>query len=130
MSRYRLLFRERFSVGDAGAGVGWHFGLGLSIYRNAPQGIAVDSSGIVYTAATGDDVVGRLISGIFSVIAGGGSNTPGTAGPGTSAALNGPQGVAVGSSGAVYIADTGNNVVQGLRGSIGEPKPVTPSFTG
>jgi len=107
-----------------------HFGLGLSIQLNAPEGIAVDSSGIVYIAATGDNVVARLISGIFSVVAGGGTNAPGVRGPGTSAALNGPQGVAVGSSGVVYIANTGSNVLQELGGSITEPKPVAPAFTG
>ena len=107
-----------------------HFGLGLSIQLNAPEGVAVDSSGIVYIAATGDNVVARLISGIFSVVAGGGTNTPGVRGPGTSAALNGPQGVAVDSCGVVYIANTGSNVLQELGGSITEPKPVAPAFTG
>ena len=107
-----------------------HFGLGLSIQLNAPEGVAVASSGIVYIAATGANVVARLISGIFSVVAGGGTNTPGVRGPGTSAALNGPQGVAVDSCGVVYIANTGSNVLQELGGSITEPKPVAPAFTG
>ena len=107
-----------------------HFGLGLSIQLNAPEGVAVDSSGIVYIAASGDNVVARLISGIFSVVAGGGTNAPGVRGPGTSAALNGPQGVAVDSCGVVYIANTGSNVLQELGGSITEPKPVAPAFTG
>jgi len=107
-----------------------HFGLGLSIRLNAPEGIAVDSTGIIYFAATGDNVVARLISGIFSVVAGGGTNPPGVRGAATSAALDGPGGVAIGPAGALYIADTGNNVVQQIGRRVIEPKPVAPAFTG
>ena len=106
-----------------------HFGLGLSIKLNAPEGIAVDSSGIIYVAATGDNVVARLISGIFSVVAGGGTNAPGVVGRGTSAALNEPQGVTIDPSGVVYIADTGSHVVQELGGKVIAPTPVTPAVT-
>jgi hypothetical protein len=98
---------------------------------NQPGATAVDSLGNVYVADTGNNLVEKVApDGTFSVVAGGGTNEPGVRGPGTSAALNGPQGVAVGSSGVVYIANTGGNVLQELGGSITEPKPVAPAFTG
>ena len=36
--------------------------------------------------------------------------------PATSAQLNNPQGVAVDSSGNIYIADTGNNIIRKVAG--------------
>ena len=110
-----------------------HFGLGLQIQLNGPQGIAVDSSGVIYIADTGNNVIEKVTCGIFSVIAGGGATAPSTNGPATSARLNAPRGVAVSPSGVVHIADTGNNVVERIAG-VTRPAtyvaPVVPSFTG
>ena len=110
-----------------------HFGLGLQIQLNAPQGIAVDSFGVIYIADTGNNVIEKVTSGIFSVIAGGGATPPSITGSATDARLNAPRGVAVGPSGVVYIADTGNNVIERING-VTRPAtyvaPVVPSFTG
>ena len=100
---------------------------------NTPVGVAVDSSGNVYIADTNNDVVEKVAGGTLSIFAGAGSRGAPTAGPATSSKLGGPFGVAVDSSGNVYIADGLNNVVEkvtpagtlsiiaGIVGSSGPP---------
>jgi sugar lactone lactonase YvrE len=67
-----------------------------------PQGVAVDSSGNLYIADTGNNVIREIAasSGVISTIVGVGAQ------------LKGPQAVALDSSGNLYIADTGNNVIR------------------
>jgi DNA-binding beta-propeller fold protein YncE len=85
----------------------------------------------VYVADTGNNLIGKVApDGTFSVVAGGGVTSPFDSGLATQMQLSNPGGVAVGSSGVVYIANTGGNVLQELGGSITEPKPVAPAFTG
>jgi uncharacterized protein (TIGR03437 family) len=85
-----------------------------SAMLNTPVGLAVDKSGNLYIADQGNNVV-RMVSaaGIISAFAGNGTQGySGNGGPATAAQLNGPQGVAVDSSGNVYIADTLNSVIR------------------
>ena len=78
-----------------------------------PGSIWVTSKGDVYIA-DGLNQRGRLLSGgNVSTIAGNGfPGFSGDNGPATSAELHSPLGIAVDSSGSVYIADTANNVVR------------------
>jgi uncharacterized protein (TIGR03437 family) len=75
-----------------------------------PFGLTVDSSGNLYFAENADGRIRRVdTKGIITTVAGNG--TPGFSGDGstaTSAELNFPTGVAVDSSGTVYIADSVN----------------------
>ena len=86
-----------------------------------PEGLAVDGSGNVYIADTGNDAVEKVTpGGTLSVIAGIGPLTlndpteaaPPTPGPATSSNLGYPWGVAVDGSGNVYTADGFNNEIE------------------
>ena len=78
-----------------------------------PAGVAAGSDGSVYIADSGKQRVLQVSAGIVTVIAGRGSPSPeGDGGPAIHAQLYMPSGVAADSSGNLYIADTGNNVIR------------------
>jgi uncharacterized protein (TIGR03437 family) len=84
---------------------------------NNPNGIAIDSKGVIYVADTSNHRIRTITNGTVATIAG--TGTAGSTGNGsaaTSALLNGPGGVTVDSSGAIYIADTGNNQIRKISG--------------
>jgi sugar lactone lactonase YvrE len=79
-----------------------------------PRGIAVDSAGNLYIADWSNLRIRKVdTNGIITTVAGSGKSTAiaplGDGGPATSAALGGPVGVAVDSTGNLYIADSGVN---------------------
>lgn len=80
---------------------------------NNPGGVAMDTSGNVYVADTGDNTI-RMIApdGIVSTLAGSPGVSGSADGDGTNALFNGPMGIAVDSSGNVYVADTGNDTIR------------------
>jgi hypothetical protein len=83
---------------------------------NNPSGIAVDSGGNVYVADTTNHAI-RMISpaGLVSTLAGNGA--PGFVnGSGVAASFNNPVGVAVDSSGNVYVADSSNHAIRKING--------------
>lgn len=82
---------------------------------NGPSGIAVDSSGNIYIADTANHRIRKIASGSVNITTIAGNGTATFAGDGLSAtlaSLKSPTGVAVDSSGNIYIADTGNNRVR------------------
>lgn len=99
-------------------------GPALSTPLGNPAGVAVDTLGNVYIADTGNGVV-RMVdtTGYMKTVAGNhkpcGQGACGDGGAATSARLNAPQGVAVDSSGNIYIADTGDNRVRCVLGVVG-----------
>jgi uncharacterized protein (TIGR03437 family) len=101
----------------AGAGKAGYSGdhdIAVRARLNAPSGLAFDSDGNLYIADTGNHAI-RMVtpSGIITTIAGTGERGfSGDGGDPASARLDSPRGVAIGPSGQIYIADTGNGRVR------------------
>ncbi len=78
-----------------------------------PSGVAVDTSGNIYVADYANSLIRKITSGgVVSTLAGQVGVTGATNATGTSASFNYPEGVAVDTSGNVYVADTGNNLIR------------------
>jgi sugar lactone lactonase YvrE len=87
-------------------------GTGIAASFDYPQGVAVDTSGNVYVADTKNNLIRKITpDGTVTTLAGSGSSGHAN-GTGSSSSFNGPEGVAVDSSGNVYVADTGNEIIR------------------
>jgi hypothetical protein len=80
---------------------------------NQPSGVAVDATGNLFIADSGNSLVRKVgTNGIIITVAGGGNNGLGDGGAATNAALNQPSGVAVDAIGNLFIADEYNEVIR------------------
>ncbi len=107
----------------------------LNAYFDFPQDIARDTSGNFYVADTYNNVVRKISSGgTVSTLAGTGSYGDATGSAASAAQFALPQGVAWGSDGSVYVADSANGKVKKIKsGSVStiatglsDPHGVTP----
>jgi sugar lactone lactonase YvrE len=101
-------------VGNGQANFGGDGGAATSAQLSYPDSIAVDKTGNVYISDLLNNRV-RMVTPAGTISTFAGNGLPGFAGDGgaaTSAELNQPAGLAVDSSGNVYIADSNNSVVR------------------
>lgn len=92
-------------------------GTGAAATFNAPQGITVDTAGNVYVADTNNNLIRKITpTGVVSTFAGAGFGC--TNGSAASATFSSPVGVAVDSSGNVYVADTSNQVIRKISAGV------------
>ena len=103
----------------AGTGESWFGGDGgpaVQARLDSPLGVAVDSGGNIFIADTDNHRIRKVDSaGTITTIAGAGGNVygfGGDGGPAVQARLYRPGGVAVDSTGNLYIADTRNNRIR------------------
>lgn len=89
-------------------------GTGAAARFNGPSSVAVDTAGIVYVADTNNNLIRKITpAGVVTTLAGPSTLLFGTTdGTGSAARFHNPRGVAVSSSGTVYVADTENNTIR------------------
>ncbi|MFN7998921.1 MAG: hypothetical protein U0Q18_35180 [Bryobacteraceae bacterium] len=106
-------------AGNNGAGYSGDGGTATSASLNNPNDVAFDSSGNLYIADSGNHVVRKVsVGGTITTVAGTGAS--GYSGDGKlaiNATLNTPKGIALDSSGNLYIADSFNSVIRVVLGS-------------
>lgn len=98
----------------AGGTRGFTDGLGEAARFDTPSGLAIDASGTLYVADTGNNAIRRIApDGQVSTLAGNGIAGD-RDGPAREARFNGPIGVAVDITGRVIVADTYNDRIRSI----------------
>jgi uncharacterized protein (TIGR03437 family) len=117
--RIRRVSTSGITTSVAGGGAGGDGGPATSASLNYPTGVAVDASGNLFIADNYANQIQKVsASGIITTFAGTGTQGfSGDGGPATSAELNQPTGIAVDTSGNLFIADTGNNRIREVSAS-------------
>jgi len=92
---------------------GTNNGTGTAARFNSPVGVAVDASGSVYVADTGNHAIRKISpAGVVTNLAGLVGTSGTNDGVGAAARFNSPEGVAVDGSNYVYVADEGNSCIR------------------
>ena len=105
--------------GVVGGTYGGHAdGLGYRATFFHPIGIAVSSSGIVYVSDSDNNTIRKISAdGTVTTLAGTAGTSGSTDGTGAAASFNYPLGIAVTSTGIVYVADSGNSTIRKITAS-------------
>ncbi|MBB5315636.1 NHL domain-containing protein [Tunturibacter empetritectus] len=94
----------------------------LSAQLNLPTGLAIDASGNLYLADTGNHRIRKITSttGLITTIAGTGTQGySGDGAPALSAAIDSPTGIGIDASNNLYLADTHNHSIRKITSSTG-----------
>jgi len=95
------------------ASSGYNDGTGTAARFNKPDAIAVDSSGNMYLADTGNDTIRKITpAGVVTTLAGAPGLIGSADGTGNFARFSVPGGLVVDGSGNVYVADSGNGTIR------------------
>jgi uncharacterized repeat protein (TIGR02543 family) len=96
-------------------------GVATSQPFNNPQGMTSDSSGTLYIADSGNNIIRKLTTdgNITTIVGNGTSGYSGDGGPALSASLRNPVAVAIDSYGNLFISDTRNDVIREVGASDG-----------
>ncbi len=109
-----------------GAGNGSVDGTGAAAKFNYPWGVAVDGSGNVIVADSGNQTIRRVTpAGVVTTLAGLSGSVGSADGTGAAARFNSPQGVVTDSAGNVFVADTVNHTIRKMT-----PGGVVTTFAG
>ena len=79
---------------------------------NKPADVAVDASGNLYVADSGNNLIRKISSSAVTTTLAGGDTLVMANGTGVNASFDDPLGIAADASGNVYVADAGNNAVR------------------
>jgi len=106
-------------AGNGTAAFGGDHGLAVNAALNEPWGIAVDAAGDLFIADYGNNRVREVSNGVITTVAGDRvARFSGDNGSAVAASLNQPAGLAVDSSGVLYIADSFNSRVRKVEGGV------------
>ena len=108
-----LVIASRSTTSPAGSGLAkFADGTGSAASFATPSGVALDAAGTVFVADSLNHRIRKMASGgVVTTIAGSGvaAFADGTA---ATASFNAPAGIAVGTAGAIYVADTNNHRIR------------------
>ena len=114
-------------AGTGSAGLSGDEGPAVEATLSAPRGVAVDDSGDVFLADSGNHRIREITpDGVIHTIAGqNGAGFAGDGGLAANAQLNSPGGLFLDNAGALYVADTNNNRIRRLvADSVVPPGPI------
>jgi hypothetical protein len=123
-NKIRAIFLNRTVITVAGGGAsgalsGSNNGIGTNALFNQPQGVSVDTFGIVYAADYNNHRVRVIFLNrtVITVAGGGASGVQGgnNNGIGSNALFNWPHAVSVDSVGTVYVADRSNHQIRAIK---------------